>query len=272
MNVNVEDKALELIKASPGGVLQSDLWKDLKIDSRKCSRVVARLEADGKVKRTWETVNGTRTYRLSYLPPKKETPKKEYQFDLIMAEGEVAPCVGCTYECEPDYCPDLGNWIELLAKEETARIKKFGAREIREAPEEAAEKGGETTTTTTAAEEVAEKAAPKPAAKKTAKKPTPKPAAAKTTKKTAKKPTPKPVEKPTPKPVEKAAPKPAAKKTAKKPASKVGVKAAHKIASKTAGKAAQKPTIKSKSSPKTQKPKKQEKPKPPAKKAIKNRK
>ena len=129
---NVEDRALELIKAAPKGVLQSDLWKDLDIDSRKCSRVVAKLEADGKIKRTWETVSGTRTYRLSYVPPKKEAPKKEYRFDLIMAEDEVAPCVGCTYECEPDYCPDLGNWIELLAKEEAARLRKIGAKEAAE--------------------------------------------------------------------------------------------------------------------------------------------
>jgi hypothetical protein len=124
LNASLEDKALELIKASTKGVLQSELWKELDIDSRKCSRVVAKLEADGKVKRTWETVSGTRTYRLSHVPQKKEAPKKEYSFDLILAEDEVAPCVGCTYECEPDYCPDLGNWIELLARDEAARLAR----------------------------------------------------------------------------------------------------------------------------------------------------
>jgi hypothetical protein len=121
---NLEEKALALIKTRPRGVLQSELWKDLEIDSRKCSRVVAKLEAEGKVKRTWETVSGTRTYRLSYVETKKEAPKKEYRFDLIMAEDQVAPCVGCTYECEPDYCPDLGEWIELLAKEAIRKPSK----------------------------------------------------------------------------------------------------------------------------------------------------
>jgi hypothetical protein len=121
---NLEEKALALIKTRPRGVLQSELWKDLEIDSRKCSRVVAKLEAEGKVKRTWETVSGTRTYRLSYVETKKEAPKKEYRFDLIMAEDQVAPCVGCTYECEPDYCPDLGEWIELLAKEAVRKPSK----------------------------------------------------------------------------------------------------------------------------------------------------
>jgi DNA-binding MarR family transcriptional regulator len=132
---NIEEKALELIKSRPNGVLQSDLWKDLGIDSRKCSRVIAKLEAEGKVKRTWETVKGTRTYRISYLPQKKEAPKKAYSFDMIMAEGHVAPCIGCTYECEPDYCPDLGNWIELLAKDEARRDKKKAEEAPAEVPE-----------------------------------------------------------------------------------------------------------------------------------------
>jgi hypothetical protein len=140
---NLEEKALALIKTRPRGVLQSELWKDLEIDSRKCSRVVAKLEAEGKVKRTWETVSGTRTYRLSYVETRKEAPKKEYRFDLIMAEDQVAPCVGCTYECEPDYCPDLGEWIELLAKEAIKKPSKSmipkvteeeAAPPVREAP------------------------------------------------------------------------------------------------------------------------------------------
>ncbi|OPY29912.1 MAG: hypothetical protein A4E28_00632 [Methanocella sp. PtaU1.Bin125] len=134
MSDSLEDRALELIKSKPKGILQSELWKDLEIDSRKCSRVVARLEAEGKVKRTWETVSGTRTYRLGFVQQKKEAPKKEYRFDLILAEDEVAPCVGCTFECEPDYCPDLGLWIELLAKEEARRPGKPAPAKIE--PEE----------------------------------------------------------------------------------------------------------------------------------------
>ncbi|WP_174590366.1 helix-turn-helix transcriptional regulator [Methanocella conradii] len=120
----LEEKALEIIKSRPNGVLQSDLWKELKIDSRKCSRIIARLESEGKIKRIWETVRGTRTFRITYKPQKAEAEKKGADFGLIMAGGEVAPCVGCTYECEPDYCPDLGNWIELLAKELAAEERK----------------------------------------------------------------------------------------------------------------------------------------------------
>jgi DNA-binding MarR family transcriptional regulator len=135
---SLEDKALALIKSRHGGILQSDLWKDLGIDSRKCSRVIAKLEADGKIKRTWETVKGTRTYRISYLPQKKEAPRKEVDFSLIMAGGEVAPCIGCTYECEPDYCPDLGNWIELLARVSARELSK-AEKAVKEPPVKAVE-------------------------------------------------------------------------------------------------------------------------------------
>ncbi|AFD00529.1 putative B-block binding subunit of TFIIIC [Methanocella conradii HZ254] len=132
----LEEKALEIIKSRPNGVLQSDLWKELKIDSRKCSRIIARLESEDKIKRIWETVRGTRTFRITYKPQKAE--KKEADFGLIMAGGEVAPCVGCTYECEPDYCPDLGNWIELLAKELEAEEKKAEEKPAPPIEEEAA--------------------------------------------------------------------------------------------------------------------------------------
>lgn len=136
---SLEEKALALIKSRPNGVLQSDLWKDLDIDSRKCSRIIAKLEEDGKIKRTWETVKGTRTYRISYLPQKKEAPRKEVDFSLIIVDGGIAPCIGCTYECEPDYCPDLGNWIELLTRmperEVPKRVPKPKVEEV-EAPVE----------------------------------------------------------------------------------------------------------------------------------------
>ena len=138
---SIEDKALDIIKSHSGGILQSELWKDLNIDSRKCSRVIAKLEAEGKIKRTWETIKGTRTYRISYLQQKKEAPKKEVNFDLILAGESVAPCIGCTYECEPDYCPDLGNWIALLIRTPAPaprKAEKAPAVKAEEEPEEAA--------------------------------------------------------------------------------------------------------------------------------------
>jgi DNA-binding MarR family transcriptional regulator len=45
------EEALEYIKLHPEGALQSDLWKVLKIDSRKCSRIVAKLLKDNLISR-----------------------------------------------------------------------------------------------------------------------------------------------------------------------------------------------------------------------------
>jgi len=58
------EQALDYIKSHSEGVLQSDLWKALKIDSRKCSRIVAKLLQDNLITREQESVNGIRTYRL----------------------------------------------------------------------------------------------------------------------------------------------------------------------------------------------------------------
>lgn len=178
---SLEERALALIKSRPNGLLQSELWKDLGIDSRKCSRIIARLDAEGKIKRNWETVKGTRTYRICYLPQKKEAPKKEVDFSLIMTNSEVAPCIGCTYECEPDYCPDLGNWIDLLARisakeadrEEQAKVNvKASEPEAAEPEEEVAVPATARKAPSKAAkgEKSAEKKAPKeaPAVKKIA--------------------------------------------------------------------------------------------------------
>ena len=37
------EKALRIIQSSREGVLQSELWKLLGVDSRKCSRIVKKL-------------------------------------------------------------------------------------------------------------------------------------------------------------------------------------------------------------------------------------
>jgi len=47
----LEKKAMELLRQSKDGVLQSDLWKSLKISSREGSRLVLRLMRKGLVRR-----------------------------------------------------------------------------------------------------------------------------------------------------------------------------------------------------------------------------
>lgn len=100
------EEALEYIKSHPEGVLQSDLWKALQIDSRKCSRIVAKLLNEKLVTRELEAAEGIRTYRLFYAD--KTSHRK---FKPLMAIDIFEPCAGCIEECEPEHCPKLSEWI-----------------------------------------------------------------------------------------------------------------------------------------------------------------
>lgn len=105
------EKALEYIRSNEGGVLQSDLWKALGIDSRKCSRIVAKLLKDGLITRDEEIVDGIRTYRLRAV----ERPKCSDRFTPLMAADLFDPCAGCADECIPERCPKLSEWLFALA-------------------------------------------------------------------------------------------------------------------------------------------------------------
>ena len=47
------------------GILQSQLWRELDIDSRKCSRIVTSLFNKGLISKDSDVYNGARTYRLN---------------------------------------------------------------------------------------------------------------------------------------------------------------------------------------------------------------
>ena len=100
------EEALEYIKLHPEGALQSDLWKALKIDSRKCSRIVAKLLKDNLITREMESVDGIRTYRLSCA----QKPSSR-RFDPLLALDAFEPCAGCIEECIPEHCSKLSEWI-----------------------------------------------------------------------------------------------------------------------------------------------------------------
>jgi len=87
-------------------VLQSDLWKALDIDSRKCSRIVAKLLKDNLITREMETSDGIRTYRLHCAEKSKGR-----RFKSLMAIDLFEPCAGCIEECEPEHCAKLSEWI-----------------------------------------------------------------------------------------------------------------------------------------------------------------
>ena len=100
------EAALEYIKSHQEGVLQSDLWKVLKIDSRKCSRIVAKLLKEKQITREEESINGIRTYRLCYADKSDSR-----RFRSLMAFYIFEPCAGCLEECVPEHCAKLSEWI-----------------------------------------------------------------------------------------------------------------------------------------------------------------
>lgn len=100
------EEALDYIKSHPEGALQSDLWKALKIDSRKCSRIVAKLLKDHFITREVESSDGIRTYRLFCV----SRPRGK-RFDPLMALDAFEPCAGCIEECIPEHCASLSEWI-----------------------------------------------------------------------------------------------------------------------------------------------------------------
>jgi len=102
------EEAIQLIQSSPEGVLQSDLWKQLGVDSRKCSRIVKKLEESGAIERVEVRENGVKTYRLK--------PKRcPAQPALLMAGDELIPCIGCENECVVEDCHPLMDWMYQLA-------------------------------------------------------------------------------------------------------------------------------------------------------------
>jgi len=103
-----EEEAFKLIQSRPEGVLQSELWKELGLDSRKCSRIVKKLEEDGRIDRVEYRKDGIKTYLL------RAKPKPVNPCDLL-AGDELIPCIGCDLECIVEECHPLMDWMYQLA-------------------------------------------------------------------------------------------------------------------------------------------------------------
>lgn len=124
----LEKKALELIENSEGGVLQSDLWKMLGLDSREGSRLVLRLVKKGLVKREQVSVKGRRTYKLTLAKTVAEPVTIKIDISSILD----IPCTTCPYinECgpknfhDPATCPFLEAWISYKLREGKRPIRR----------------------------------------------------------------------------------------------------------------------------------------------------
>lgn len=106
----IEERALELIRRSETGVLQNRLWKELEIDSRKCTRIVRRLMDAKLVERESVVSDGVRTYRIQFSGGVRK-------YELLIARDMFDPCVVCIDECKPARCVRLNKWIRELGLE-----------------------------------------------------------------------------------------------------------------------------------------------------------
>jgi DNA-binding MarR family transcriptional regulator len=111
---DLEERALRAIRAEREGVLQSELWKILSIDSRKCSRIVKKLLDEGLIERIEHKGEGIKTYRL-------RAKEQDLRPDLILAGGEIIPCIACDQECVVEECHLLVDWIYQLAIDEAQK-------------------------------------------------------------------------------------------------------------------------------------------------------
>jgi hypothetical protein len=103
-----EEDAFRLIAAVPEGVLQSELWKMLGVDSRKCSRIVKKLLDTNRIDRIEHRQDGIKTFRLI---AKKGPVDPRY----LLAGEELIPCIACDLECSVKECNLLLDWMYQLA-------------------------------------------------------------------------------------------------------------------------------------------------------------
>jgi len=114
--MEIEETVLKLIKSRKKGILQNELWKKAEIDRRKCSRIVDKLEKEGKIVRERESTRGTRTYRIMFAEKKENENVRD--FKLLLVKDIFAPCTGCALECAPEQCIPLSEWVFHLIEEQ----------------------------------------------------------------------------------------------------------------------------------------------------------
>jgi Lrp/AsnC family transcriptional regulator, leucine-responsive regulatory protein len=105
---NPVDEGLRVIQSHPEGVLQSELWKILDVDSRKCSRIVKKLIDSGLIERAEFKKEGIKTYIL-------RATRRPLDPCQILAGEELVPCIGCDEECIVSECHRLMDWMYQLA-------------------------------------------------------------------------------------------------------------------------------------------------------------
>ncbi len=98
-----------------GEILQKDLWKELNIDSSKCSRILRKLEKEGLIKRIEVVVNGVKTFKIvpaDFEEEKKEELSLKEILERIEEVSALPPCFSCLeLDCEAIRCLKLEIWF-----------------------------------------------------------------------------------------------------------------------------------------------------------------
>ena len=100
-----DEDAFQIIASSPEGVLQSELWKILGVDSRKCSRIVKKLLETDRIERIEYRQDGIKTFRLIAMKGIR----------CLLAGDELIPCIACDEDCTVESCNKLLDWMYQLA-------------------------------------------------------------------------------------------------------------------------------------------------------------
>ncbi|MFX0134148.1 MAG: helix-turn-helix transcriptional regulator [Candidatus Hodarchaeota archaeon] len=109
-----EEAAISHVElAGNKGILQSDLWRELKLNSREGSRIAVKLEKQGLVRRVRELSGGRWTYRL--YPMDSNKPLKKFSWTNL----DDCPCFICInakicgagHTVNPIQCDELDIWI-----------------------------------------------------------------------------------------------------------------------------------------------------------------
>ncbi|MFP3908362.1 MAG: helix-turn-helix transcriptional regulator [Archaeoglobaceae archaeon] len=114
--MDTREEILDILEKK-GSILQKDLWKELSIDSSKCSRILRKLEKEDLIRRVEIVVDGVKTFKIVSADAEIEEEKEdEFSLQYVMEKMEdltgLPPCFGCTeYDCEAVKCIKLEVWF-----------------------------------------------------------------------------------------------------------------------------------------------------------------
>jgi DNA-binding Lrp family transcriptional regulator len=114
--MDTREEILQILEQK-GAILQKDLWKELNIDSSKCSRILRKLEKEGLIRRLEVVVDGVKTFKIVPAGAEVEERKEEeLSLQAIMERMEdltgLPPCFGCLeLDCEAIGCIKIEVWF-----------------------------------------------------------------------------------------------------------------------------------------------------------------